>query len=227
MKKTLSSIIIVISLFSSQAYAKTEGNYLGFNISRNTQKIKSASTLASFNTMDMSRFYSLSDKNSKYGFGFNYKYAFNFNNFFVAPEIAFDLLNNEINSSIIRQYNSYFSQKIKLKNAISLKANLGYDFSDQLAFYIPLGISKIGYDIQTTDIAYTDNQVTKKSGYKSSAFIGFGFSYQPIKNWVVNLEYNKYQNFKITSDNNATLVGGKISAKINLDLMKLGISYRF
>lgn len=227
MKKTLSSIIIVISLFSSQAYAKTQGNYLGFNISRNTLKIKSASTLASFNTMDMSRFYSLSDKNSKYGFGFNYKYAFNFNNFFVAPEIAFDLLNNEINSSIIRQYNSYFSQKIKLKNAISLKANLGYDFSDQLAFYIPLGISKIGYDIQTTDIAYTDNQVTKKSGYKSSAFIGFGFSFQPIKNWVVNLEYNKYQNFKITSDNNATLVGGKISAKINLDLMKLGISYRF
>ena len=227
MKKTLSSIIIVISLFSSQAYAKTEGNYFGFNISRNTQKIKSTSTLASFNNMDMSRFYSLSDKNSKYGFGFNYKYAFNFNNFFVAPEIAFDLLNNEINSSIIRQYNSYFSQKIKLKNAISLKANLGYDFSDQLAFYIPLGISKIGYDIQTTDIAFTYNQVTKKSGYKSSAFIGFGFSYQPIKNWVVNLEYNKYQNFKITSDNNATLAGGKISAKINLDLMKLGISYRF
>ena len=227
MKKTLSSIIIVISLFSSQAYAKTEGNYLGFNISRNTQKIKSASTLASFNTMDMSRFYSLSDKNSKYGFGFNYKYAFNFNNFFVAPEIAFDLLNNEINSSIIRQYNSYFSQKINLKNVISLKANLGYDFSDQLAFYIPLGISKIGYDIQTTDVVDINNKGTKKSGYKSSAFIGFGFSYQPIKNWVVNLEYNKYQNFKITSDNNATLVGGKISAKINLDLMKLGISYRF
>ena len=227
MKKILSLIIIVISLFSSQAYAKTEGNYFGFNISRNTLKIKSTSTLASFNTMDMSRFYSLSDKNSKYGFGFNYKYAFNFNNFFVAPEIAFDLLNNEINSSIIRQYNSYFSQKIKLKNVISLKANLGYDFSDQLAFYIPLGISKIGYDIQTTDIAFTYNQVTKKSGYKSSAFIGFGFSYQPVKNWVVNLEYNKYQNFKITSDNNATLVGGKISAKINLDLMKLGISYRF
>ena len=227
MKKTLSSIIIVISLFSSQAYAKTEGNYFGFNISRNTLKIKSASTLASFNNMHMSRFYSLSDKNSKYGFGFNYKYAFNFNNFFVAPEIAFDLLNNEINSSIIRQYNSYFSQKIKLKNAISLKANLGYDFSDQLAFYIPLGISKIGYDIQTTDVAGINNKGTKKSGYKSSAFIGFGFSYQPIKNWVVNLEYNKYQNFKITSDNNATLVGGKISAKINLDLMKLGISYRF
>ena len=227
MKKTLSSIIIVISLFSSQAYAKTEGNYLGFNISRNTLKIKSASTLASDNSEGIDHFYNHSNKNSKYGFGFNYKYAFNFNNFFVAPEIAFDLLNNEINSSIIRQYNSYFSQKIKLKNAISLKANLGYDFSDQLAFYIPLGISKIGYDIQTTDIAFTYNQVTKKSGYKSSAFIGFGFSFQPIKNWVVNLEYNKYQNFKITSDNNATLAGGKISAKINLDLMKLGISYRF
>ncbi len=181
MKKTLSSIIIVISLFSSQAYAKTEGNYLGFNISRNTQKIKSTSTLASDNRVGIDRFYNHSNKNSKYGFGFNYKYAFNFNNFFVAPEIAFDLLNNEINSSIIRQYNSYFSQKIKLKNAISLKANLGYDFSDQLAFYIPLGISKIGYDIQTTDIAFTYNQVTKKSGYKSSAFLDLVFPFNQLK----------------------------------------------
>jgi opacity protein-like surface antigen len=226
MKKTLSSIIIVISLFSSQAYAKTEGNYLGINISKNALKIKSTSSVAQDNFEGINSFYNYNNKNSKYGFGLNYKHAFNFNNFFVAPEIAFDLLNNEINSSYIREYNNYFSQKIKLKNAITLKANFGYDFSDQFAFYIPFGISKIGYDIETTDVIGINNKGTKKSGYKSSAFIGFGFSYQPIKNWVVNLEYNKYQNFKITSQN-ATFNNGQIIAKINLDLMKLGISYRF
>ena len=227
MKKTLSLIAILISLLSSQAYAKTEGNYVGITASRNIVKIKNTSTLASDNEEGMNKFYNQSNKNSKYGFGFNYKYAFNFNNFFVAPEVSYERLNNEINSDFFDESDNYFSQKLKLKNAITLKSNLGYDIKDQLAFYVPVGISRFGYDIETADVGGVDKKFTKKSNNQSTTFIGFGLSYEPLKNWILNLEYNKYQNFKITSVEKATNAGGKINAKTNLDTMKLGLSYRF
>ena len=226
-KKILSLIATLISLLSSQAYAKTEGNYVGIIASKNIVKINSTSTLASDNGEGMNRFYNHSNKNSKYGFGLNYKHAFNFNNFFVAPEISYERMNNEINSGFFEEKNNYFSQKIKLKNAISLRSNFGYDFNDQLAFYIPIGISKFGYDIETADVGFDDRKFTKKSNNQSATFIGFGLSYEPLKNWILNLEYNKYQNFKITSVEKATNAGGKINAKTNLDTMKLGLSYRF
>lgn len=227
MKKTLSLIAIVISLLSSQAYAKTEGNYVGIIASRNIVKIKNTSTLASDNIAGMNAFYNHSNKNSKYGFGLNYKHAFNFNNFFVAPEIAYESFNNKINSGFFDEADNYFSQKIKLKNSISLRSNFGYDFNDQLAFYIPFGISKFGYDIETADVGGVDRKFTKKTNNQSATFVGFGLSYEPIKNWIFNLEYNKYQNFKLTSVEKATNDGGTINAKTNLDAIKLGLSYRF
>ena len=227
MKKTLSLIVVLISLLSSQAYAKTEGNYVGIIASRNIVKIKNTSTLASDNEEGLNKFYNQSNKNSKYGFGFNYKYAFNFNNFFVAPEVSYESLNNEINSGFFDESDNYFSQKLKLKNAITLKSNLGYDINDQLAFYVPVGISKFGYDIETTDVFGVHRKFTKKSNNQSAIFIGFGLSYEPVKNWILNLEYNKYQNFKLTSVEKATNDGGTINAKTNLDAIKLGLSYRF
>jgi opacity protein-like surface antigen len=227
MKKTLSLIAILISLLGSQAYAKTEGNYVGIIASRNIVKIKNTSTLASDNEEGMNKFYNQSNKNSKYGFGFNYKYAFNFNNFFVAPEVSYERLNNEINSGFFDESDNYFSQKLKLKNAITLKSNLGYDINDQLAFYVPIGISRFGYDIETADVDGVYRKFTKKSNNKSATFIGFGLSYEPVKNWILNLEYNKYQNFKLTSVEKATNDGGTINAKTNLDAIKLGLSYRF
>lgn len=227
MKKTLSLIAIVISLLSSKAYAKTEGNYVGIIASRNIVKIKNTSTLATDNSEGVDVFYNHGNKNSKYGFGLNYKHAFNFNNFFVAPEISYERMNNEINSGFFEAKNNYFSQKIKLKNAISLRSNFGYDFNDQLALYIPIGISRFGYDFETADVGFDDRKFTKKSNNQSATFLGFGLSYEPIKNWIFNLEYNKYQNFKLTSVEKATINGGTINAKTNLDTIKLGLSYRF
>ncbi len=227
MKKTLSLIAIVISLLSSKAYAKTEGNYVGIIASRNIVKIKNTSTLASDNIEGMNPFYNHRNKNSKYGFGLNYKHAYNFNNFFVAPEIAYERFNNKINSGFFDETDNYFSQKIKLKNAISLRSNFGYDFNDQLAFYIPFGITRLGYVFDTVDIGGDDRKFTKKTNNQSATLIGFGLSYEPIKNWIFNLEYNKYQNFKLTSLEKATNDGGTINAKTNLDAIKLGLSYRF
>ena len=116
----------------------------------------------------------------------------------------------------IDEADNYFSQKIKLKNALTLKSNLGYDFNDKFAIYIPIGISRFGYDFETADVGFDDKKFTKKSNNQSATFVGFGLSYEPIKNWILNLEYNKYQNFKITSVENATNAGEKIRTKTNL-----------
>ena len=91
-----------------------------------------------------------------------------------------------------------------------------------LLFYVPVGISQFSYDIKTNDVGGSDVTNNRKTGNKSAAFIGFGFSYEPVKNWVMNLEYNKYQNFKINSGT-ATNNGGQIRAKINVDVVKIGL----
>ncbi len=227
MKKTLSLITIIISLLSSHAFAKTEGNYIGINLLRSIAKIKNTSTLASDNNEGMDSFYNQTNKDSTYGLGLKYSYAYNFNNFFVTNEISYEHLNSKINSDFFDESENYFSQKLKLKNAITLKSNLGYDINDQLAFYVPVGISRFGYDIETIDVGGDDKKFTQKSSSKSALFLGFGLSYEPVKNWILNLEYNKYQNFKLTSMEKATNAGGKIRAKTNLDMVKLGLSYRF
>jgi opacity protein-like surface antigen len=226
MKKTLSLIAIAGSLLTSQAYAKTEGNYVGIDVLRSTAKVKSTSTLASDNVGSSESYYNHSKKDSAYGFGLDYKYSFNFNNFFVAPGVSYEFLNNDVKAGYGSSSTNFFSQSVKLKSSVSLRANLGYDINDQFAFYVPVGISQFSYDMQTTDVSGGSTVNSKKSNHKSAAFIGFGFSYEPVKNWVVNLEYNKYQNLKLTSGT-ATVDGGQISAKTNVDVMKLGLAYRF
>lgn len=226
MKKTLSLIAIAASLLTSQAYAKTEGNYVGIDVLRSTAKVKSTSTLASDNVGSSEPYYNHNKKDSAYGLGLNYKYAFNFNNFFVAPGVSYEFLNNDVKSGYGSSSSNFFSQSVKLKSSVSLRANLGYDINDQFAVYVPVGISQFYYDIKTSDVGGGNSVNAKKSDSKSAAFIGFGFSYEPVKNWVMNLEYNKYQNLKLKSGT-ATIDGGQISAKTNVDVVKLGLAYRF
>ncbi len=193
---------------------------------RSAAKVKNTSTLASDNADGLGSFYNHKNRDSAYGFGLNYKYAFNFNNFFVAPGISYEFLNNDVKSGFTDTSSNYFSQNIKLKNSVSFRTNIGYDINEQFAVYVPVGISQFNYSIKTNDVGGSDVTNNRKSGNKSAAFIGFGFSYESVKNWVMNLEYNKYQNFKITSGT-ATNNGGQISARTNVDVMKLGLSYRF
>lgn len=227
MKKILSLIAITSSLLTSQAYAKTEGNYIGVDVLRSTAKVKSTSTLADDNIGSAAPYYNHDKKDSAYGFGVNYKYAFNFNNFFIAPGVSYDLLNNDVKAGYQGFSSVPSSQNIKLKSRLTAQANLGYDINDQFAAYIPVGVSSFNYEMNTSDTYFGGSKLnTKTTGNKTAAFIGLGFSYQPVKNWVVNLEYNKYQNLKITSGT-ATTAGGQISAKTNVDVMKLGLAYRF
>ncbi len=227
MKKTLSLIAIASSLLTSQAYAKTEGHYIGVDVLRSTAKVKSHSTLASDQVGVAAPYYAHNKKDSAYGFGLNYKYAFNFNNFFVAPGISYNLLNNDVKAGYAGISNDPYSQSMKLKSQLTFQTNFGYDINDKFSAYIPVGISSFSYKLTTNDNDGLGTIVTSNQSRRESAlFLGLGFAYEPIKNWVVNLEYNKYQNLKITSGI-VTTNGGQISAKTNIDVIKLGLAYRF
>lgn len=227
MKKTLSLIAIVGSLLTTSAYAKTEGNYFGVDVLRSASKVKSASTLASDQIGDAAPYYAHNKKDSSYGVGLNYKYAFNFNGFFIAPGASYTMLDNNVKAGYPGTSDDPYSQSMKLKSQLTFQTNFGYDINNQFSTYIPVGISSFSYTLNTSDNDGLGTIVTpRKSGRESAIFFGLGFSYEPIKNWVVNLEYNKFQNFKITSPT-ATTNGGQISTKTNVDMLKLGLAYRF
>jgi opacity protein-like surface antigen len=226
MKKTLPLIAIAgLILLSSEANAKTEGNYLGIDLVRSSAQVKSNSNLAS-DQIGLAEFYDHKKDDAAYGFGINYKYAFNFNNFFVAPGVSYSVLNNDVKAGFAGHHDDPYSQNLKLKSQLTVQANLGYDITDQFAAYIPVGVSSFEYELKTSDDGSIFILDTKKSDRESALFFGLGFSYQPVKNWVMNLEYNKFQNFKVTSPV-ATVNGGQIVADVNVDVLKFGVAYQF
>jgi opacity protein-like surface antigen len=122
--------------------------------------------------------------------------------------------------------NDPYEQTMKLNSQLTFQTNFGYDINDQFAAYIPVGVSLFSYELKTSDTYGSSAVTTKKSGSESALFFGVGFAYAPVKNWVVNLEYNKFQSFKVTSQT-ATLSGGQIVAQTNVDALKVGVSYKF
>jgi opacity protein-like surface antigen len=227
MKKTLSLLTIASSLLlPSQANAKTEGSYLGLDLIRNSAQVKSNSNAARDQLL-FSEYYDNKKSDTAYGVGISYKYAFNFNNFFVAPGVSYNLLTNDVKSSFASSLNDPYSQSMKLKSQLTFQTNFGYDINNQFSAYIPAGVSLFRYELNTSDDGGSGTVITtKKTGVKPAIFFGLGFAYAPVKNWVVNLEYNKFQNFKVNSPQ-ATFSDGRIVAKTSVDALKLGISYKF
>jgi opacity protein-like surface antigen len=228
MKKILIATTLAASLASASALAKTEGNYVGFDVLRANVKVKSNSD-DPFDQAFNSAWYSHSKTDSATGFGVNYRYAFNMNNFFIAPGAFFEYIGADakVNHSETG-FNSY-TQSVKINDRYGVKLDLGYDITDKFSAYVPVGVSSVGYEIKTSDSDGAGDFVkTRKSGNKFNYFYGFGISFVPAKNFLVSLEYNKLSQLKLSSVSSATLPnGGTIKANVNADIVKLGVSYNF
>jgi opacity protein-like surface antigen len=225
MKKIIITAAVISAISASSAFAKTEGSYVGLDILRSSIDVKSKSDNSDDNTF-APEYYTHKQKDSGYGVGVSYKHAFNFDKFFIAPGVSYSFINNEAKSSYSTSSSDPYSQSVKLNNQLTLQANFGYDVTDQFAFYVPVGVSSFGYEIKTSDVYGASSVRSKKTGRESSAFYGLGFSYQPVKNWLVSLEYNRFQDLELTSAQ-ATLNEGKIKANIGIEQIKLGVSYGF
>ena len=160
MKKTLSLIVIAGSLLASNAYAKTEGNYVGIDILRSSVQHKYQDT-------------SIKDKST--GFGINYKYALNFDKIFLAPGVFAERLGAETTDDQ--------NQTTSTNYRYGAKLDLGYDVTDNFAAYFTNGFANFNYKLDD-HAGYAESKSV--IGY----FYGAGLSYKILKNVTMNLEYN-------------------------------------
>ena len=201
MKKLLFTAAIITTI-SGSAFAKTEGNIVGANVSY----VKTNNTYKSSNT-DTTAFGKIED--NQLGFGVNYQYAFNFNNFFVAPEVFAERFSNE--------NTDFLGDTVGVDGRVGAKVNLGYDINDSFSARIGLGYAGVRYDV---DFSKGDLLLGKKKGTEYDFIYSIGASYKLNANIALNLEYD-YQ--EVDFD---TPIPGMV-AEANISTVKLGASYQF
>lgn len=222
MKKLLIISSLITSLAISSANAKTEGSYLGVDLLRTKTHVKSYPADSDYDYLNSKT------TDSQIGFGLNYKYAINMNNFFIAPGAFYESINteNKVND-VYSGVNNYYRQTVKIKNRYGIKLDLGYDIMDKFAIYAPIGFSSSNYDLSTDDSVGSNYLRTKTTGRDTSIFYGIGFAFYPIEKLAINLEYNRTE-LDLKSGVDVALYGNtSLKNKVNLDIIKLGVSYKF
>jgi opacity protein-like surface antigen len=225
MKKVILITTFLSLVSASAALAKTEGNYVGIDILRTTAKSKSSSDAAA--DSDLSQYYSHNKTDSAVGFGINYKYAFNFDKFFIAPGLFYERLGTTAKAGYSTNSSDPYSQSISLNSRFGLRTDIGYDVTDKFSAYVPLGVNSVSYEFKTSDQNGSDSISSKKTGNETGYFYGLGFSYAISENFSLNTEYNRLSKLKIKSVANATVNDGTIVSNTNVQIFKIGASYKF
>lgn len=231
MKKLLVISSLIVSFTTASANAKTQGSYFGIDILEANTKVKSKV----FNTDKSSgpvgsEVFNSAAKDSSVGFGINYKYAINMNNFFIAPGLFYESMGAEVKTETKNQtYGITDTQKTKISSRSGVKLDLGYDVMDKLAVYIPVGFAVTSYKETHEAIDNTTRAtfaMARKNRNAVNAFYGAGFAFYPMKKLAISLEYTRSR-INIKQANLPDEFGGSSTNKINLDVIKLGASYKF
>jgi opacity protein-like surface antigen len=220
MKKLIVTASIIATFAASPAFAKTEGSYLGVNVLRAKADVKTTSS----SSTSTDTYFNTKSKDSQTGFGVSYKYAINANDFFIAPGLFFDKIGAETKVS---DSTNYYNQNTKITSRYGVKFDAGYDVTEKFAVYVPVGLSMVNYELKTYDYLGSSSLTTKTTGRKSALFYGLGLSFAATNNVLVNLEYNR-SSFDLASGGNVALVGNTtLKAKTTLDVLTLGVAYKF
>ncbi len=211
MKKIIAIVSTLSVLASASAFAKTEGNYIGFDLHR-------ASVDAIDNNLSQAadpRY--VHRETSKTGVGLSYKHAFNLgNNIFIAPGAFYERIG-------IKQYyspnNGTDENRLSIKNRYGIRADIGYDINDNLAVYATAGVSRTGYKIALGD-AHTGTLENDKS--KLAMLYGVGFTSKVNEDLTLGFEFNT-QRFSVKQHDQSS----DIRTKIVLDVYKVTLGYHF
>jgi opacity protein-like surface antigen len=214
-KELLTACSFTVFLLSSSVFAKTQGNYIGFDI-LNTSAVFQYKFISGKTPNEK-----VSDSN--FGVGLNYKYAFNINNFFFAPGIFV-----ELNDTYVRRAppTSFFNEQeeYRMKSRFGVKFDAGYDLTNNFAIYLTGGASRNDYEVNFISDFPGDSNT--QIGYTITPFYGAGFKAILSKNINIGLEYNaQSMDTKGLDSNFTTNIGSKVA--IDLQIIKLGISYNF
>ena len=201
MKKFIAIASIVTSFVASNAFAKTEGNFVELDIlnARSVNKYQ----------IDDEDSNSAKFKDSAVGFGISYKHAFSLEKgFFLSPGVFFDKLGTKA-----KDEDGYTATA---QNRYGVKLDIGRDFTEKFAAYLTNGFANVEYKIDWKNVGETESD--SKIGY----FIGLGSSYKVAKDVSVNLEYNMQSILSDTPDRT-----GAVKLRSNIGVLKLGVSYNF
>ncbi len=220
MKKTL-ILVVTYLLFSSTAFAKTQGHYVGVNILKHNTEV---ATSKDSSTGNLDTYFNGTQDNSSRGIGLSYGHAFNFDRIFVMPSIAYELINSENKT---RKPASGYEQDFDIKSRLVLKTNIGYDVTDAFSVYVPIGIASNSYKYTTNDYLGSSYVKTEQTGSSTGFIYGAGVSYEVSDKFNITLEYNR-SSFDVTTEKDVALVGNvKLKTETQISTVSLGAAYRF
>ncbi len=204
LNKIAAASIIAASFFSSSAFAKTEGSYLGLDVlsSRASHKYSDGNSLTSS--------YYGTFKDNAIGYGVNYKYAFNYGNFFVAPGLFVEKIGTK---SIDRDHDP-----VTIDNRYGAKIDFGYDITENFAAYLTAGIANVSYKVDWKSIN------KKNSDTQVAGLAGAGLLFHPHKNVTLSVEYN-FQSLDLDAPKASN--GNITKVKTDINTAKIGVAYHF
>ncbi len=211
MKKLLVLTSVVASLSAAPAFAKTEGNYVGVDLlSGNANYSERYSDSTQRSAAEGSAVHGSSDV----GFGLNFKHAHNFDGLFVAGGVFVE--QNGVKTETV-------GERLEVKNRFGLKADVGYDVTDNFAPYVTFGYADVAY--RTKNYSNSTAATSIKNGVTGGVFYGVGLKFDINKDWSFNTEYQT-QNFraKTRTDGTANYSG---VFKSNFSEVKFGLAHRF
>jgi opacity protein-like surface antigen len=200
-----SLVAVVAILFATNAFAKTEGSYAGFDFVETNIEAQEKPASNYYYSGKMSKGLS--------GIGAEYKYAINFDDIFLAPGMF-----GEYNDSATRVDRADGvcdnNKAIKVKERYGAKLDLGYDFTEEFSSYLTVGYSNIAY--RTRNWVNDPADVKNVNGNRTSIFYGIGMRREVDEDFSVALEANFQESFTAkTSQPNA------LSFKANVDIFKV------
>jgi opacity protein-like surface antigen len=209
--KKISSICALIFCvnLSSQAFAKTEGSYVGVNIADFTSdnNMKVSENFVQVGSQDQF-------KKSSTGVGLEYKYAYNFNGLFVAPAVFFDFTRNDAQNAA--------SDNINLENRYGVKFDIGFDIADKFSPYLTIGYAGTSYDASVLRVVNSSYVRLNSAGREFAPIYGFGFLFDLNEKVKFNFEFN-HQSIEIPL---SSAVGYNHS-KTDLTSAKFGVLFNF
>lgn len=218
MKKFLTFAAVSFVAFSTSAFAKTEGSYIGID-AINTKTSFYQSSIANGNVVISKP----TTSHATNGAGLKYNYAFNFDGLFIAPGVFVE--QNSFGGSKVSATSDRYLQT---RNRYGFKTDVGYDISDLFSPYLSIGYAGVHYKTRIDGEDTNNNLVLQsRSGSAANFFYGAGIKLNCSKSISLNLEYN-YQNFR-TKNSIPSQVDyiSKSQFITRLDIFKVGVSYNF
>lgn len=207
MKKHLITTCLFAVLAASSANAK-DGAYVGADMIISKANYKYYGSIPA----PQSRI----DSNNDVGAGLSAGYKKSFDQVFIAPEVFYDYLNSSSKNYFQTSTAVNASQDtMELRSRYGIKANLGYDFTNDFSTYLTYGIARID------QINNYPSFNASNGKWRTAAIYGIGAQYKLCEKWSVRAELNS-QRLNIPFEGMPDA-----SSKVRINALKVGAVYSF